>query len=47
VNVVKVNTAIVKGKLKRMGKHQGYKPDWKKAFVRIAEGQKIDKFGEA
>lgn len=35
VKVMKVNTMIVLGKKKRMGVHQGKKPDWKKAIVRI------------
>jgi large subunit ribosomal protein L23 len=47
VNVKSVTTAVVKGKFKKMGRGAGYCPDWKKAFVRIADGQKIVKFGEA
>lgn len=47
VSVVSVNTMIVKGKLKRMGRFSGYCSNWKKAIIRIKEGQKIDKFGEA
>ena len=46
VNVVSVNTMVVKGKFKRQGKTSGYKSDWKKAIVRLKEGQKIEKFGE-
>jgi large subunit ribosomal protein L23 len=46
VKVVSVNTGIVKGKKKRMGKFSGYRSDWKKAIVRLAEGQTITKFGE-
>jgi large subunit ribosomal protein L23 len=46
VKVVGVNTGIMKGKKKRMGKFAGYQSDWKKAIVRIAEGQTITKFGE-
>jgi large subunit ribosomal protein L23 len=46
VNVVSVNTLVVKGKYKRQGRFAGYKSNWKKAFVRIKEGQKIEKFGE-
>ena len=46
VKVVRVNTGIMKGKKKRMGKFAGYQSDWKKAIVRIAEGQTITKFGE-
>ena len=46
VKVIGVNTGIMKGKKKRMGKFAGYQSDWKKAIVRIAEGQTITKFGE-
>jgi large subunit ribosomal protein L23 len=46
VNVVAVNTMIVKGKRKRMGRFAGYQPDWKKAIVKLAEGQSIEHFGE-
>lgn len=35
VKVLKVNTINVLGKKKRMGVHQGKRPDWKKAIVRI------------
>jgi large subunit ribosomal protein L23 len=46
VKVLSVNTMVVKGKFKRMGKHAGYQSDWKKAIVRLAQGQTIAKFGE-
>jgi large subunit ribosomal protein L23 len=46
VKVLSVNTMVVKGKFKRMGKHAGYQSDWKKAIIRLAEGQTIAKFGE-
>jgi large subunit ribosomal protein L23 len=46
VNVESVNTMVVKGKLKRMGKFKGYRSDRKKAIVTLREGQKIEKFGE-
>jgi large subunit ribosomal protein L23 len=46
VNVLSVNTMVVKGKFKRQGKFAGYKSNWKKAIVRLKDGQKIDKFGE-
>ncbi|MDQ2087583.1 50S ribosomal protein L23 [Herbivorax sp. ANBcel31] len=35
VRVLKVNTLNFKGKQKRMGVHQGYRADWKKAVVKI------------
>ena len=46
VQVESVNTLIVKGKKKRQGHSVGYRSDWKKAFVKLAPGQAIDKFGE-
>jgi len=46
VSVVSVNTMVVNGKKKRMGRSAGYKPDWKKAIIKIQEGQTIAKFGE-
>ena len=46
VKVLSVNTMVIKGKLKRQGRFAGYRPNWKKAIVRIAAGQTISKFGE-
>lgn len=46
VDVVSVNTLRVMGKEKRQGRFSGKRPDRKKAFVKIAQGQTIDKFGE-
>jgi large subunit ribosomal protein L23 len=45
VQVQKVTTATMKGKPKRFGRIQGRRSDWKKAYVRLAEGQDIDFFG--
>jgi large subunit ribosomal protein L23 len=42
VKVREVRTASYQGKLKRMGRHQGRRPDWKKAVVQLAPGHKID-----
>jgi large subunit ribosomal protein L23 len=44
VKVAKVNTMNVKGKAKRVGKHLGYKPDWKKAIVTLKETSKTIEF---
>jgi len=44
VKVVKVNTVRVRGKLKRMGRYEGRRPDRKKAIVQLAEGQTIEVF---
>lgn len=35
VKVLNVNTANFKGKIKRMGAHQGPRPAWKKAVIKI------------
>ena len=46
VDVVKVNTISVRGRFKRMGRNAGYRPDWKKAIVTLAEGSKTIEFFE-
>ncbi|HOB40594.1 MAG: 50S ribosomal protein L23 [Limnochordia bacterium] len=45
VKVEKVNTARVRGKLRRMGRHEGYTSDWKKAVVTLKPGHSIEVFG--
>jgi large subunit ribosomal protein L23 len=40
VKVEKVNTANVRGKLKRQGKYEGYTPDYKKAIVKLTADSK-------
>jgi large subunit ribosomal protein L23 len=42
VKVAAVRTASFEGKLKRMGRHQGRRRDWKKAIVTLKPGHKID-----
>ena len=42
VKVTAVRTASYEGKLKRMGRFQGRRSDWKKAVVTLAAGHKID-----
>ena len=42
VTVESVRTIAVKGKRKRFGKVQGRRNHWKKAYIRLAEGQEID-----
>ncbi|MDR1805838.1 MAG: 50S ribosomal protein L23 [Clostridium sp.] len=46
VEVAKVNTLRVSGKLRRYGKYQGYKPSWKKAIVTLTEGSGTIEFFE-
>ncbi|HET8568794.1 MAG TPA: 50S ribosomal protein L23 [Candidatus Limnocylindria bacterium] len=44
VDVVDVNVQTVKGKTRRLGRRVGKKPDWKKAIVTLAEGQRIERY---
>ena len=44
VRVHKVNTVNVKSKPKRQGLTRGQTAAWKKAVVRLAEGERIDLF---
>ncbi len=44
INVVSVYTMNMDGKRRRVGVHVGRRSDWKKAIVKIADGQRIDFF---
>jgi large subunit ribosomal protein L23 len=44
VKVLAVNTVRLKGKKKRMGRTEGTRPDWKKAIVTLAPGEKLKGF---
>jgi large subunit ribosomal protein L23 len=44
VSVREVNTCMMKGKRKRMGRRLTKMPDWKKAMVTLAPGEKIELF---
>jgi large subunit ribosomal protein L23 len=46
VKVEEVRTANQRGKLGRRGRFSGYRPDWKKAYVKLKAGQKIPEFAE-
>lgn len=41
VKVAAVRTSIVEGKERKRGKFAGYRPDWKKAYVKLREGEKM------
>jgi large subunit ribosomal protein L23 len=45
VRVDKVHVVNQAGKAKRFGRTPGRRQDWKKAYVRLAEGQAIDMSG--
>lgn len=48
VKVKDVRTAVIRGKrsvvMNRRGRFEGYRPNWKKAYVTLAEGDNIDIF---
>lgn len=44
VQVVEVRTARFRGKPRRLGKYAGYRPAWKKARVKLREGDAIEFF---
>jgi large subunit ribosomal protein L23 len=44
VHVVAVRTAIARGKNKRVGRSSGRRPNWKKAFVTLKDGDTIALF---
>src|SRR5947208_15912964 len=47
VKVQRVRTMVVPGKMRRRGKYSGYRPDWKKAYVTLREGEKMIEYGES
>lgn len=47
VKVEKINTVKVKGKLKRMGRNEGYTPSYKKAYVTLTQDSKAIEFFES
>jgi large subunit ribosomal protein L23 len=46
VKVDHVRTAIFHGKLRRRGRLEGFRSDWKKAYVRLAPGEKMIEYAE-
>jgi large subunit ribosomal protein L23 len=44
VKVLQVRTSNVMGKIKRLGRRYGKRPDWKKAIITLKEGDRIDFF---
>jgi large subunit ribosomal protein L23 len=44
VHVLAVRTAVARGKNKRVGRSMGRRPNWKKAFVTLKEGDTIALF---
>jgi large subunit ribosomal protein L23 len=46
VKVDEVRTANFYGKLRRRGRFANYRSDWKKAYVRLKDGEKVPDFAE-
>ena len=46
VKVSAVRTANVAGKERRRGKYAGFRPDWKKAYVRLRSGEKMPEYAQ-
>lgn len=46
VKVATVRTALIHGKMKRVGRNAGHRPDWKKAYVRLKPGEKTIEYFE-
>jgi large subunit ribosomal protein L23 len=47
IKVDKVRVVKKKGKQRRVGRNQGYTKDWKKAYVKLKEGEKMVEYFEA
>jgi large subunit ribosomal protein L23 len=47
VKVDGVRTAIYHGKFRRRGRAEGHRRDWKKAYVRLAEGEKMIEYADS
>ena len=46
VKVDSVRTATFQGKERRRGRFAGYRPDWKKAYVRLKKGEKMPEYAQ-
>ncbi|HWZ46119.1 MAG TPA: 50S ribosomal protein L23 [Candidatus Saccharimonadales bacterium] len=46
VKVDAVRTATFVGKERRRGKFSGFRPDWKKAYVRLKSGEKMPEYAQ-
>ena len=44
VTVTEVHTLVMRGKIKRVGRFNGQRPSWKKAFVTLKPGDNIEFF---
>ena len=42
--VQSVRTSLAHGKMKRQGRYMGRRSDWKKAYVKLRDGEKLPEF---
>ena len=47
VKVASVHTSGYLGKMRRRGRTFGFRPDWKKAYVKLKAGEKIPEYVES
>jgi len=46
VKVEDVSTALFPGKMRRRGRTMGFRPQWKKAYVKLKAGEKVPEYVE-
>jgi large subunit ribosomal protein L23 len=46
VKVASVHTANYPGKMRRRGRTMGFRPDWKKAYIKLRAGEKMPDYAE-
>jgi large subunit ribosomal protein L23 len=46
VKVEAVRTSNYVGKLRRRGRFEGYRPNWKKAYVKLKEGERMVEYAQ-
>ncbi|MBN8554051.1 MAG: 50S ribosomal protein L23 [Deltaproteobacteria bacterium] len=44
IEIESIRTVVVRGKVKRLGMTKGKRSNWKKAIVRLKEGQSLELF---
>jgi large subunit ribosomal protein L23 len=47
VKVASVHTTAYAGKMRRRGRTFGFRPDWKKAYVKLKAGEKVPEYVES
>jgi len=46
VKVESVHTSLYPGKMRRRGQKFGFRPEWKKAYVKLKAGEKVPEYVE-